>query len=71
MRSNRPTTSQTSCDYEDDDYKRCQESAVTGHVRQTTVADQAAAHDRSLAADGWGDVEGRDYCPDHNPTITR
>lgn len=28
---------------------------------------QAADHRRSLAADGWSDVEGRDYCPDHSP----
>lgn len=28
---------------------------------------EAADHRRSLAVDGWSDVEGRDYCPDHSP----
>lgn len=31
---------------------------------------QAIAHRAALAADGWGDVEGRDYCPDHTPGRT-
>ena len=28
---------------------------------------QAADHRKELAAHGWSDVEGRDYCPDHGP----
>jgi hypothetical protein len=28
---------------------------------------QAIAHRAALAADGWSDIEGRDYCPDHRP----
>jgi hypothetical protein len=67
MRSNSPTTRQTTCDYESQDYKRCHSYAITGFPQQTTADEQTAKHHRSLAADGWTDVEGRDYCPDHNP----
>lgn len=67
MRSNSQTTSQTTCDHEDSDSKACHAYAITGHWKKTTPEKQAAAHARSLAADGWADVEGRDYCPDHDP----
>lgn len=67
MRSNRETTSQTTCDYEDADSKACHAYAITGHWKKTTVEEQAAEHNRKLADDGWSDVEGRDYCPDHSP----
>lgn len=58
MRSTRPTTTQTTCDCED-----CTSSTLTGHMRRTTPANQAATHHQAAAADGWADVEGRDYCP--------
>lgn len=56
MRSNRPATTQTTCDCED-----CWSFAVTAHVQRS--ADQADRHLMKLAAEGWTDVEGRDYCP--------
>ncbi|MFJ2110566.1 hypothetical protein ACIOEX_01335 [Streptomyces sp. NPDC087850] len=65
MRSNRRTTSQTTCDEES-----CSAYAITGHYQKTTVQEQAAKHNRDLAADGWADREGRDYCPEHKPTPT-
>jgi hypothetical protein len=65
MRSNRQTTSQTTCDYEDSDSKACHAYAITAFYQQTTPEEQAAKQARDLAADGWTDVEGRDYCPDH------
>lgn len=68
MRSNHATTSQTTCDYEDSDSKACHAYAITAHYKKTTVDEQAAEHNRKLAADGWADVEGRDYCPDHKPS---
>ncbi|MFD5678576.1 hypothetical protein [Streptomyces sp. NPDC127040] len=59
MRSTRPTTTQTTCDCED-----CPSYAITGHMRRTTPTNQAAHHHhQAAAADGWSDVEGRDYCP--------
>jgi len=67
MRSNRQTTSQTTCDYEATDSTRCHAYSITSFYQQTVPAEQAAKHARALAADGWADVEGRDYCPDHNP----
>jgi len=67
MRSNSQTTSQTTCDHEGQDYKRCHSYVITGFFQQSTADEQAAKHRRELAADGWTDVEGRDYCPDHNP----
>lgn len=67
MRSNRQTTSQTTCDHEDSDSTRCHAYAITAFYQQIAPAEQAAKHARSLAADGWTDVEGRDYCPVHTP----
>lgn len=61
MRSNRPTTHQITCD---DD---CTAFAITAFLQATTPEERAAKHLRELAADGWTDLEGRDYCPDHNP----
>ncbi|AQS70872.1 hypothetical protein [Streptomyces pactum] len=62
MRSNRTTTSQTTCDDEN-----CTNYAITAAYQTTTPADQAARHNAALAVDGWADIEGRDYCPEHNP----
>lgn len=62
MRSTRPTTTQTTCDCED-----CPSYAITGHLRRT--ADQAAQHHQETAADGWSDVEARDYCPGCPPAV--
>lgn len=66
MRSTRPTTSQTTCDHEDSDYTRCHAYAITASSTYT-VEERTTKHRQSLTADGWTDVEGRDYCPDHNP----
>lgn len=68
MRSNHTTTSQTTCDHEDSDGTACHAYAITGFWRTPTVDDQTAKHQRDLAADGWTDHEGRDYCPDHKPS---
>ncbi|MEU1088906.1 hypothetical protein ABZ401_19085 [Streptomyces sp. NPDC005892] len=67
MRSNHKTTSQTTCDYESANADPCTTFALTGHYQRSTVAEQAADHNRRLAVDGWSDLEGRDYCPDHTP----
>lgn len=67
MRSNRQTTSQTTCDYEADDFTRCHAYAITGFYQPAASEEQAAKHASDLAVDGWADVEGRDYCPDHDP----
>ncbi|MFF0138535.1 hypothetical protein ACFYRN_19095 [Streptomyces sp. NPDC005227] len=45
----------------------CDESSLRASYKPTTREQEAAAHRRSLAGDGWGDIEGRDYCPDHTP----
>jgi hypothetical protein len=63
MRSNRQTT----CDHEDSDSTRCHAYVITAFYQQTAPAEQAAKHAAALATDGWTDVEGRDYCPDHSP----
>jgi hypothetical protein len=70
MRSNHPTTSQTTCDHESADAEQCTAYALTGHYQQSTVAEQAADHNSRLAADGWTDLEGRDYCPEHTPMVS-
>ncbi|MFJ6566259.1 hypothetical protein ACIQNU_02475 [Streptomyces sp. NPDC091292] len=64
MRSTRNTTTQTTCDYEASDCTRCDTYMIT--ASQTLTAEtRAARHREDLAADGWTDHEGRDYCPDH------
>jgi hypothetical protein len=60
MRSNRQTTSQTTCDHEDSGSTRCHAYASTAFYQQTAPAEQAAKHAAALATDGWTDVEGRD-----------
>ena len=45
----------------------CLEVSTRVAFQPTPREKEAADHRRSLAADGWSDVEGRDYCPDHNP----
>jgi hypothetical protein len=53
------------CAHED-----CPELSTAASFKQTPREEVAADHRRSLAAEGWSDVEGRDYCPDHNPQTT-
>ncbi|MEU6758009.1 hypothetical protein, partial [Streptomyces sp. NPDC046685] len=48
MRSTRPTTTQTTCDCEN-----CPLFTITGHIRRTTPANQAAQHHQAAAVDGW------------------
>lgn len=62
MRSNRQATHQTTCDDND-----CTAYAITAFLQALTREERDAKHLRELAADGWTDLEGRDYCPDHNP----
>ncbi|MGW1463871.1 hypothetical protein ACWCPT_05885 [Streptomyces sp. NPDC002308] len=69
MRHTGRNTTQTTCDHENADYQRCPALVLTGHMRQGTPAEHAARHQRSLTADGWTDVEGRDYCPECSPAV--
>jgi hypothetical protein len=62
MRSNRAATHQTTCD---DDY--CPAYTITVFLQPAGPEERAAKHRGVLAADGWADAEGRDYCPDHTP----
>ncbi|MFJ8995589.1 hypothetical protein ACIRQH_34940 [Streptomyces sp. NPDC102279] len=45
----------------------CDDCSLRAAFKPTTWEQEAADHRRSLAADGWSDVEGRDYCPAHKP----
>ncbi len=67
MRTTSPTVTQTTCDHDGPDGP-CDTYAVTGHLRPKPAAVQRATHQADLQADGWTDLEGRDYCPDHKPT---
>ena len=51
------------CAHDDCDEYSCRATFRPAPSREQEAAD----HRRSLAADGWADVEGRDYCPDHTP----
>jgi hypothetical protein len=59
VRSNRPATVQTSCDNED-----CTAYMITAGL-SATREERDVKHRRMLTADGWTDLEGRDYCPEH------
>jgi len=45
----------------------CPEVSTRAAFNPTPREQLATDHRRSLAADGWSDIEGRDYCPDHSP----
>jgi len=45
----------------------CAEWSVRASYRPVSAEEEAAEHRASLAGDGWTDLEGRLYCPDHNP----
>ncbi|MEV5957287.1 hypothetical protein AB0M11_26560 [Streptomyces sp. NPDC051987] len=45
----------------------CPELSTIASFKPKPREQQAADHRRALAAEGWSDVEGRDYCPDHDP----
>lgn len=45
----------------------CPEYSVHVTFQAASRDTEATDHRHSIAADGWSDVEGRDYCPDHNP----
>lgn len=49
-------------------HDECPERSVRVAFKTASREEAAAAHRRALAAEGWSDVEGRDYCPDHIPT---
>lgn len=55
-------THQVTCAFDD-----CPEWSITAALQPTDRQQLAADHRIQLAADGWVDVEGRDYCPDHDP----
>ncbi|MFF5609300.1 hypothetical protein ACFY65_23415 [Streptomyces cellulosae] len=56
------TSHQITCAGED-----CPEWSIRTAVHGTHPEWLAAEHRELLAAAGWVDVEGRDYCPDHAP----
>ncbi|MFI7890937.1 hypothetical protein ACIFUY_06690 [Streptomyces sp. CACIS-1.16CA] len=58
------TTHQITCAADD-----CDAYSLTAFLQPITPAERAVRHRRQLAADGWSDVEGRDYCPDHPVTV--
>lgn len=59
------TTHQITCAGED-----CLEWSVRTALDGTHRLWLAREHRAFLAAEGWADVEGRDYCPDHRPAAT-
>ncbi|MFI0236338.1 hypothetical protein [Streptomyces sp. NPDC016845] len=46
----------------------CDEYSLRAALQPTPREQEAADHRHSLTAEGWGDIEGRDYCPEHIPT---
>ncbi|HZF92040.1 hypothetical protein [Streptomyces sp.] len=58
-----PHTHQVTCAGED-----CPEWSITSSLQPITRQLLASAHRAQLAAEGWSDVEGRDYCPSCAPT---
>lgn len=56
-------THQITCAHDD-----CGEWSITAVMKTASPEQIAADHRARAAADGWTDVEGRDYCPDHTPT---
>lgn len=56
-------THQITCAHDD-----CLNWAVTAAFQPVHPLWLAAEHRARLAADGWTDFEGRDYCPEHTPT---
>lgn len=51
-------THQITCAGED-----CPEWSITSSMQPTSRQQLAVEHRAQLAAEGWSDVEGRDYCP--------
>ncbi|MEU4256302.1 hypothetical protein AB0B42_00520 [Streptomyces fradiae] len=49
----------------------CPEWAITASWHPIGPQQLAAQHRAELAEDGWTDLEGRDYCPDHTPAAAR
>lgn len=45
----------------------CPEVSTRAAFQPTPREELATDHRRALAEEGWSDVEGRDYCPDHDP----
>jgi hypothetical protein len=45
----------------------CPEYSLRVGFKPASREEEAADHRRKLASEGWSDVEGRDYCPDHAP----
>lgn len=63
MRSTRESTAQTTCDGDD-----CPGFVITAFFDSVPPEERQTRHRRAVAAEGWADYEGRDYCPDHIPT---
>lgn len=62
-----PRSHQITCAHDD-----CGEWSITTALQPAQPQQLAASHRTQLAADGWTDLEGRDYCPDHSPAgVTR
>lgn len=68
MRSNRETTSQTTCDGGDG---FCPEFVLSSFFEHVTPEERATRHRQFVALEGWVDHEGRDYCLDHIPAAAR
>lgn len=66
MRSNRKSTAQTTCD--GDDY--CPEYVLSVFFEGITPEQREAKHRAVVTEEGWADIEGRDYCPDHSPVTS-
>lgn len=43
----------------------CDEYSTRISFQGTDTETLAREHRSAIAADGWSDVEGRDYCPEH------
>ena len=56
-------THQITCAHDD-----CPEWHLTAALKPIHPQWLAAEHRDLAAADGWTDLEGRDYCPAHTPT---
>ncbi|MFJ9573600.1 hypothetical protein [Streptomyces bacillaris] len=68
MRTSTTASTTTRCDYENSTADRCDAFLLCTYTTLTPERGQAG-HLRSLAADGWWDLEGRDYCPGCPPDL--
>lgn len=48
-------------------YDWCDEWSCRASYRPISAEQEATEHRASLVKDGWTDLEGRLYCPNHTP----